>query len=383
MKIGFLTSKFSPIIGGAETYVYQIALKLHKVGHEVTVITNTHPFRDLSKFPFKIIEINGFDESDPHLFLCLRSLYKVLTTINLDIIHIQNYVPYFLFQQAVPQHVQFKVVLSIHNTPRLGQRLFGWLNNYELEYLFARRALNSGELSLVIHNSRYFASTFEIICEKHYPSVIIPHGIDTQLFSPYGESFVPFEEPPDPKCKLILCTSRLVVRKGIKHLIEALLYLPSEYKLFLTTGSQVETGSIRDELMQLISTLQLDQRVIIPKVAIEYSLLPSLYRGSDVFVMPSEFEGFGISLLEAMSCNLPVIASNVDGIKEIVKSEENGLLVPYGDSIAIAQAILRLDSDQNLRKSLTQRALTFIHESFNLNRGIEDLLQEYRKLLLL
>ena len=77
----------------------------------------------------------------------------------------------------------------------------------------------------------------------------------------------------------------------------------------------------------------------------------------DIFVLPSILEGFGIVLLEAMAAGIPVVATNVNGIKEVVINMHSGLLVPSKDPEAIADAVIRLIDNPELRKSLIQEGL--------------------------
>jgi glycosyltransferase involved in cell wall biosynthesis len=83
--------------------------------------------------------------------------------------------------------------------------------------------------------------------------------------------------------------------------------------------------------------------------------LPMLYSGSNLFVFPSLYEGFGLPLVEAMACGVPVIASDTSSIPEVVG--DAGLLVPPTQPEAFADAILRVRSDENLRKAMVEKGL--------------------------
>lgn len=83
----------------------------------------------------------------------------------------------------------------------------------------------------------------------------------------------------------------------------------------------------------------------------------SLLKCANIFVMPSFYEGFGIALIEAMAAGLPVIASDIDGPKEILRNGEDGILVPPGDEAALAEAILKFSSDLPFRTEMAARAI--------------------------
>lgn len=101
--------------------------------------------------------------------------------------------------------------------------------------------------------------------------------------------------------------------------------------------------------------------------------------GATLFVLPSYVEGMPMALLEAMSWGLPVIASPVGGVPEMITHEVNGLLVPPGDVDALAAAISRLMSDPPLRERLGAAARETIATRFSLSTAVERLLEIYRR----
>ena len=107
--------------------------------------------------------------------------------------------------------------------------------------------------------------------------------------------------------------------------------------------------------------------------------LVRLYQESDLFVLPSLAEAFGIAAVEALACGLPVIAARVGGLLDVVEDGENGLLVPPGDANALAQAILHLATDRDMLLRMGQRARAIAEERFsaekNANRCVALLLQ--------
>ena len=104
-------------------------------------------------------------------------------------------------------------------------------------------------------------------------------------------------------------------------------------------------------LKPLVSKLGVDQRIAF-EGRVSTERLAELYATCDVFVFPSQQEGFGIVLLEAMFCGLPVVASRVSAIPELVRDSQEGFLFPPGDSAALATAMRRLMADPVLRRQL-------------------------------
>jgi glycosyltransferase involved in cell wall biosynthesis len=109
--------------------------------------------------------------------------------------------------------------------------------------------------------------------------------------------------------------------------------------------------------------------------------LPSLYANASLFIFPPIWnEPFGMPVLEAMAAGVPVISTLSGGIPEIVVDGETGLLVERGDASALVEAILRLLSDEELRKSMGKAARKRAVELFSWERVVENLLNQYKKI---
>jgi glycosyltransferase involved in cell wall biosynthesis len=136
--------------------------------------------------------------------------------------------------------------------------------------------------------------------------------------------------------RLLLCVARLAPEKGIATLIDAMRHLPENVVLNIAGE-----GSERARLTQQIQSNGLENRVMllgeVSKTEIEKRLAQS-----DIFCQPSLQEGLGIAALEAMAAGLPVVASKVGGLIEVVTQSETGHLVPVGDARAFAHAIASL-----------------------------------------
>ena len=367
-------------MGGGETLTYQLAHKLAEKGHQITLITNKHPLRDCSKFKFKIIEIEGFDEDNINLNKAIPSLYNVIKNLDTDILHVYNYVPFFLLNQLLEDDLKFKIVWTVYNTPLVGKRVFGVLKDYKSELFLARKLLNSKAYSFLINVSRYYDSSSKVIAGSTIPSVLIRCGVDLEIFKPSLRSNFRSKYSISKKDKLILCTSRFTPRKGVEHLIKAMTYLDKDYKLFLTGSAKPTDQDVFDRIINLINDLGLKDRVILPKEVFDYEDMPKLYKASDVFVIPSQFEGFGIVSIEAMACGIPVIGTNVPGVNEVITNGYNGLLVPFGNSKAIVTAIRRIVEDKKLSNKLSVQALDFVRREHNLEEFVYEHLQSYQKL---
>lgn len=163
--------------------------------------------------------------------------------------------------------------------------------------------------------------------------------------------------------KIILFVGRLTEVKGTEYLIRSLKLLKTKNFHCIIVGG----GVLENKLKKLAQTENLSKYITFFGSA-NTNQLGSLYSISDVFVMPSIVdsiggtEGTGLVIPEAMNCNLPVIASEVGGIVEIIKHEENGLLVEQKNPEQIANAIDRIFSDSILCNKLIQNSKKTVEE---------------------
>jgi D-inositol-3-phosphate glycosyltransferase len=178
---------------------------------------------------------------------------------------------------------------------------------------------------------------------------VIPCGVDLQLFRPLG----PVQSrPPLPKHRLLVI-GRLVERKGIADVIEALQWLPDTE--LLIAGGPPADGLDADEnvrrLRRQVGRFGLDGRVrFLGRVG--RSELPALLRSADAVVSVPYYEPFGIVPLEAMACGIPVVVSAVGGLTQSVVHGETGLHVPAGAPRALSEALARLLQDPEAARRL-------------------------------
>ena len=183
---------------------------------------------------------------------------------------------------------------------------------------------------------------------------VIPNYIDTDLFKPLSN----VKKEPNSICYV----GRLSKEKNVSALIEAISGLPF-VKLYIAGD-----GPLKEELQQQAVKLGLKERVVfLGKVANEK--LPELLNKCQAFALPSLYEGNPKALLEAMACGLPCVASDVEGINEIIKHNENGLLVkPLKDEIK--KALNLLFKDSFLSERLAKQARATLEEGFSLEQTI-------------
>ena len=186
----------------------------------------------------------------------------------------------------------------------------------------------------------------------------------------HQELWLPHEAP------LVGNVAALVPHKGQRHLVDAAARVLPEHPdaRFIIAGE----GELRASLEQQIRQHHLEKHVML--VGFRADIL-SLHKAFDVFAMSSVTEGLGTSLLDAMACGKPVVATTVGGIPEVVVHEETGLLVPPRDPAAMAAAIVRLLADPGLRQQMGEAGLARVRTHFSAETMVQNTLRVYQQVV--
>jgi len=190
---------------------------------------------------------------------------------------------------------------------------------------------------------------------------VVENGINLDQFP--GNRHRSLGAPPHQ----ILFLGRLGRRKGIYDIIEAASFLiRGSYKFTVAGDGEIE------EVRRLVSNKGLEGVFDVPGWLMGKEKA-QLLEQADLFLLPSYHEGLPISILEAMASYLPVIATPVGGIPQLVKHNENGYLVPAGDHKALANAIEKIFSDPERWERFSKRSRQIVEEQFSMTRVKNDL----------
>ena len=167
----------------------------------------------------------------------------------------------------------------------------------------------------------------------------------------------------------------LVPHKGQRHLIEAAALVVQKVPdaRFVIAGE----GELRPQLERLIKERHLEKHVFLAGFRPD---VLSVHKAFDIFVMSSVTEGLGTSLLDAMACGKPIVATTAGGMPEVVTEGENGLLVPPRDADALAAAIVMLLGDEAARARMGAAGLARVRAEFSAERMVRDTLAVYRRM---
>jgi len=217
---------------------------------------------------------------------------------------------------------------------------------------------------------------------------IVHNGIDVSRFTQTATrlearhaqlELLGISEVPDTD--LILCSvGHLVERKGFHWFIEEVMpQLPPSVHYWLA-GDGPYSGRIREA----IHRNHLEGRVKLLGRTSDF-VLENLYSGTDLFVMPNipvagDLEGFGMVLLEAGTCGLPAIVSDIDGLHDVIHEGQNGHLVPSGDAAAFRDKILQY-ADRDLLKTASERVMAYIPNVFSWENTVTQYLTIFQQAL--
>jgi glycosyltransferase involved in cell wall biosynthesis len=204
---------------------------------------------------------------------------------------------------------------------------------------------------------------------------IIPPGY-TPLPEPVpgSPSFASSFGIPGP---FVLFVGRLASNKGLLPLVEAFRPL-ARHDPTATLVLVGEEGGIGSEVARAVSDAGLGPRVRMTGFLSDERLLVAAFREARVFVLPSEYESFGLVLLEALAQGTPVIASRVGGIPEFVPDGKAGMLVPPGDAGPLGEALLSLWDDAPLRERLGRFGRSKVVPRYTWDRVVDRLLEVYQ-----
>ncbi len=202
---------------------------------------------------------------------------------------------------------------------------------------------------------------------------VVQNAVNVQDFCHKGdENLLKSELKNNEDKKVILTVARIDELKGHKYLIEAAQLVPDA--IFLLAGD----GPERSAMERKARDLKVADRVVFLG---QRDDIPELLNACDIFVLPSLLEGLPLSVLEAMSASRPVIATDIDGIKEIITDRENGILVPTADPNALAESIKLLLSDKSLAGRLAASGKETIIKNFASEKMVKGVTDIYCELI--
>ncbi|NPV52531.1 MAG: glycosyltransferase family 4 protein [Firmicutes bacterium] len=386
-----LVTNVTPSPGGVGSYINTLASAFRELGHQVDIVSAFGITRDfwtieggvLRKFKFVAGRSLGFMVT---YYLTRRLLLarigQAIRHRRYDIIHAQdvcalNQAHRCVLADGIP------LILTVHGYLTREALSKGNIvkGGHAERYLIQEERIAYRDADYIITVDKSLCSYVKSFGADSNKISIIPNFVDTTLFSP--RESVSSESDKFSGGVTILCPRRLVKKNGVIYAILAVKELRSEYQInarLIIAGD----GPERPEIERCIRECQLDNVILLGDVPRDQMI--GLYRSVDIVVIPSIttegiVEATSIAALEAMACGVPIVASNIGGLTELIEDGENGLLVPEASPVAIAQSIHKLASDKDLRRSIIENALKRVKTLYSKQKAVLEYLTIYNNLL--
>ncbi|MDT4050058.1 N-acetyl-alpha-D-glucosaminyl L-malate synthase BshA [Staphylococcus arlettae] len=371
MKIGITCY---PSMGGSGIIATELGIMLAERGHDIHFITSNIPFRIRKPLPnitFHQVEVNQYAvfQYAPYDITLSTKIAEVINEYDLDILHMHYAVPHavcgILAKQMSGKDI--KIMTTLHGTDITVLGYDHTLKNAIKFGIEGSDLVTSVSQSLaeqtqdIINTNKPIVPIYNFVREQEFPT-----KRDNQLKSAYGIA--------DHE-KVIIHVSNFRAVKRIDTIIETFTkihaQLPSKL-LLLGDGPELM------DMKQKAKSLGVEDHVLFLG---KQDWVSEFYQMSDLVLLLSEKESFGLTLLEAMKSGVVPIGSNAGGIKEVIKHDETGFIVDVGDSDTASEYALQLLTDQNLYNKMQTAMLADIDARFASNLITDQYESYYKKML--
>jgi len=296
--------------------------------------------------------------------LALPHLKKKIRNFNPDIIHAHSASSYGLLGALSGFH---PFVTSVWGSD---------IYNFPQKSNFFKKIINFN-----LKKSDMIFSTSKIMAEetKKYTMrdiQVIPFGIDSEIFKPM-EIKSHFNEND-----LVIGTIKSIEKKyGTEYLVRAFKKVKENNPDVPLKLIIVGRGSLTNYIKQLAKDLGIESDVQITGL-VSYDKIPDYHRMLDIYIAVSteDSESFGVAILEASACEIPVIVSNVGGLPEVVENNETGFVIPHSN-VDLLVAKIELLFDENLRTKFGKAGRERVIKHFNWNDNLEQMVNNYKEIL--
>jgi glycosyltransferase involved in cell wall biosynthesis len=373
MKVALVAPYFHPHIGGVESHVLALARELVKMGHGVQVFTSRHAELKESDF------VEGIQVRRVPMRMMLfdtpmtPKLMSALQGERWDIIHAHSPPPLSAYYAArASKRANIPFVYTHHCDPEIRSllgRAVTWVYYRTLLTYTLRRASR-----IIVYTESYAATSVAL---WKYPTALVPTGLDLSRFGPQSDGLWVRRRHGVETDKVVLFVGRLTAHKGIQTIIEAAALTGPGVKFLL-----VGPGEFPASWERRIRQLKVEDRIIVAGKVPE-SDLPAYYSACDLLVLPSvsRLEAFGLVLVEAMASGKPVVASDLPGVRDVIKNEKTGLLCEPFNAKDLAARIAAIISDEKVGAGMGAAGRRLAEEKYSWDVIGKKIVQVYEKVI--
>ena len=361
-----------------EVFSYELTRRLVKKGYEVEVLTSdfeSQPGPDMIEgiriHRYRIPLFAFRTPIIPHIPLKLFFHHS-------DLIHVISTYPTLTDLALTIGKMLNKPVVVTHQLDGGAEGLLGRTATRLYHRMIAAPLIRFADR--VVSTSYSYASSSPILSPILDDVKVIPNAVDETIFNPSIDGSEVALKYGLRNSRNVLFVGRLVPYKGLEYLLSAIEIL--QHKFSDIHLMIVGEGELKLKLEQLTEELGI-KRLVDFVGHVPNSSLPPFYTSSDLVVLPSvsRLEAFGITLIEAMACGKPVVASSIPGPGEVVEDGITGYLVPPRDAVALAEAISIIVRDERLANRMGKEGRRRVEENYTWERVASYYDRMYNELL--
>jgi len=373
MKIGITCY---PTYGGSGAVATHLGLELAERGHEVHFISYAQPFR-LAHFHERIffheVEMEDYPlfEHPPYSLALAVALHDAVRKHELDLVHVHYAIPHatsaWVAYEMLEGERDLRIVTTLHGTDIT---LVGLHPSFQAITQFS--ILRSHGLTAVSDFLK--RETVRDFSVPESRIEVVPNFVDTRIYRPGLEPCHRATLAPDGE-KIVMHISNFRPVKRVEDVVEIfarVLRQVSSRLVLVGDGPDLPRARLK------VEELGIRDRVVFLG---EYTPVQELLSCSDLFLLPSRSESFGLAALEAMACGSPVVASRVGGLPEVIIDGETGHLCEVGDIDEMAAASTRVLSDDKHRKELSDAGRALAVKHFSSECIVPQYEEYYRRIL--
>lgn len=362
-----------PSVGGSGIIATELGKQLAEKGHEIHFITSSIPFRLNTYHPnihFHEVEVNQYAvfKYPPYDLTLASKIAEVAERENLDIIHAHYALPHavcaYLAKQMLKRNIG--IVTTLHGTDIT---VLGY--DPSLKDLI-RFAIESSDRVTAV-SSALAAETYDLIKPEKKIETIY-NFIDERVYLKKNTAAIKEKHGILPNEKVVIHVSNFRKVKRVQDVIRVFRNIAGKTKAKLLL---VGDGPEKSTACELIRKYGLEDQVLMLG---NQDRVEELYSISDLKLLLSEKESFGLVLLEAMACGVPCIGTNIGGIPEVIKNNVSGFVVDVGDVAAATARAMSILEDEQLSNRFTKAAIEMLENEFSSKKIVSQYEQIYADL---
>jgi glycosyltransferase involved in cell wall biosynthesis len=370
MRVLMVTPGFHPIKGGTETVVRNLSIELNRIGVHTDVMTFNMERKWNPKWRGKVEEIDGITVFRiPALnWMPLDHSDRITLGINLIPGRFTNFLKQYDVIHFHELDFSFPLCSFFVKKPKIFH-LHGFKIDYFKKYHLSRLILRT-IADLYISITKQMNKELALLGIPEDKIRYLPHSVNTQLFHPQEEK----------KDAMLLFVGRITFEKGLHVLLKSLDYLKNPVQLVIVGPMHSNLSYSQDILKSIRKQNKTARHNIMYLGALDPKDIIKWYQTASIFVSPTFREAFGIVNLEALSCETPVISTNVGGIPEVIHHGENGIIVPRNNPVELANAIDYLLENKDVRIKFGYEGRKMVMEHFSNEIIIKKLIKIYAEI---